>query len=230
MVYQILVIKMKNLTLVIPAKKEEGSLPIVLNEIKDYDCSIIVILEEADKSTIKAIEGFNCKKIFQKGKGYGNAIIEGINQVQTEYLCIFNADGSFDPKYLREMLDLCENRDYVYASRYLQGAGSDDDTIVTVIGNFFFTTLGKILFSLKLSDILYTYVLGKTKSFQSLNLKSNDFCLCVELPVKMKRMNALYTDTPSYERIRIHGVKKVREFSDGLKILFGMIKLFLKIK
>ena len=49
-------------------------------------------------------------------------------------------------------------------------------------------------------------------------------------PVKMKRMNAVYTDTPSHERIRIHGVKKVREFSDGLKILFGMIKLFLKIK
>ena len=72
--------------------------------------------------------------------------------------------------------------------------------------------------------------MGKTKSFQSLNLKSNDFCLCVEFPVKMKRMNALYADTPSRERLRIHGVKKVSEFSDGLRILFGMIKLFLKIK
>jgi len=221
---------MKNLTLVIPAKKEEGSLPIVLNEVKDFDCSIIIILEETDKTTIEAIKNFNCKKIYQKGRGYGNAIIEGINEVQTDYLCIFNADGSFDPKYLREMLDLCKNRDYVFASRYLKGAGSDDDTIVTVIGNFFFTTLGKILFSLKLSDILYTFILGKTKSFQSLNLKSNDFCLCVEIPVKMKRMNASYTDTPSHERIRIHGVKKVRQFSDGLKILFGMIKLFLKIE
>lgn len=221
---------MKNLTLVIPAKKEEGSLPIVLDEVKNYDCSIIVILEHTDKATIESIKNFNCKILFQKGRGYGNAIIEGINEVKTDYLCIFNADGSFDPKYLREMLSLCENRDYVYASRYLKGAGSDDDTIVTVIGNFLFTTLGKILFSLKLSDILYTYVLGKTKSFQSLNLKSNDFCLCVELPVKMKRMNAIYTDTPSHERIRIHGVKKVREFSDGLKILFGMIKLFFKIK
>jgi len=57
-----------------------------------------------------------------------------------------------------------------------------------------------------------------------------DYCLCVELPVKMKRMNAIYTDTPSHERERIHGIKKVREFSDGLKILFGMVKLFFKIK
>ena len=165
---------MKNLTLVIPAKKEEGSLPIVLNEVKDFDCSIIIILEETDKATIEAIKDFNCKKIYQKGRGYGNAIIEGINEVQTDYLCIFNADGSFDPKYLREMLDLCKNRDYVFASRYLKGAGSDDDTIVTKIGNFIFSTLGNLLFSVKLSDILFTYILGKTSSFRSLNLKCKD--------------------------------------------------------
>ena len=220
---------MESLTLVIPAKREEGSLPLVLNEIKDFNCSVIVILEESDLHTIEAIKGFNCKIIFQKGRGYGNAIIEGINAVKTEYLCIFNADGSFDPKYLNEMLELCKDRDYVFASRYLKGAGSDDDTIVTKIGNFIFSALGNILFSLKLSDILYTYILGKKESFQSLNLKSNDFCLCVEIPVKMKRMNAMYIETPSFERIRIHGIKKVKAFQDGFKILTHMIKLFLKI-
>jgi len=220
----------KNLTLVIPAKNEEISLPVVLNEIKNYDCSIIVVLEETDKATIEAIKDFDCKVIFQSGSGYGNAIIQGINNVQTNYLCIFNADGSFDPKYLDEMLKLCENQDYVFTSRYLREGKSDDDTILTQVGNFIFSTLGKILFSLKLSDILYTFILGKTKSFQSLNLTSNDFCLCVEIPIKVKRMNALYLDIPSYERKRIAGFKKVSEFRDGLKILFAMIKYFVKIK
>ena len=220
---------MENLTLVIPAKREEGSLPLVLKEIKNFNCTIIVVLEESDLLTIEAIKDLECKLIFQKGRGYGNAIIEGINEVETEYLCIFNADGSFDPKYLSEMLKLCENQDYVFASRYLKGAGSDDDTIVTKIGNFIFSTLGKILFSLKLSDILYTYILGKTESFKSLNLKSNDFCLCVEIPVKMKRKNARYLEIPSFERIRIHGIKKVKAFQDGLKILIYMIKLVFKV-
>lgn len=220
---------MKNLTLVIPAKREEGSLPLVLNEIKNFNCTIIVVLEERDLLTIEAIKDLECKLIFQKGRGYGNAIIEGINEVETEYLCIFNADGSFDPKYLSEMLKLCENQDYVFASRYLKGAGSDDDTIVTKIGNFIFSTLGKILFSLKLSDILYTYILGKTESFKSLNLKSNDFCLCIEIPVKMKRKNARYLEIPSFERIRIHGIKKVKAFQDGLKILVYMLKLAFKV-
>ena len=220
---------MESLTLVIPAKREEGSLPLVLNEIKDFNCAVIVILEESDLLTIEAIKGFNCKIIFQKGRGYGNAIIEGINAVKTEHLCIFNADGSFDPKYLKEMLELCKDRDYVFASRYLKGAGSDDDTIVTKVGNFIFSALGNILFSLRLSDILYTFILGKTKSFKLLNLESNDFCLCVEIPVKMKRMNAMYIETPSFERIRIHGLKKVKAFQDGFKILVYMVKLFLKV-
>jgi len=221
---------MKNLTLVIPAKKEERSLPIVLKEIKDYDCSIIVVLEESDKETIEAIKDFDCRVIFQNGFGYGNAIIQGINNVQTDYLCIFNADGSFDPKYLDSMLNLCDNQDYVFTSRYLREGRSDDDTILTKVGNFIFSTLGKILFSLKLSDILYTFILGKTKSFQSLNLESNDFCLCVEIPIKAKRMNALYLDIPSHERRRIAGFKKVSEFRDGLKILLAMIKYYLRFK
>ena len=221
---------MKNLTLVIPAKKEEASLPSVLREIKDFDCSIIIILEEQDKPTINAVKDFDCKIIFQNGVGYGNALIQGSNSVETEYLCIFNADGSFEPKYLNQMLNLCEKQDYVFGSRYLKEGESDDDTFLTKVGNFIFTAIGNIFFSLKLTDILFTFILGKTKSFQSLNLKSDDFCLCVEIPIKAKRMEALYSDTPSHERKRIGGSKKVNEFRDGFKILFGMIKFFFKIR
>ena len=219
---------MQELTLIIPAKYETESLPKVLEEIKDYNLNIIIILEATDKETINAAKNYNCKIIHQSGKGYGNALIEGINNVETEYLCIFNADGSFDPKYLKDMLNICSNNEeFVFSSRYLKGAGTEDDTIITAFGNFFFSLLGRILFSLKLSDILYTYILGKTNSFKSLKLKCNDFCLCVEIPINMKKISSSYIDFPSYERKRIAGKKKVNEFIDGLKILLYMIKRFL---
>ena len=221
---------MKNLTLIIPAKNEEESLPQVLNEIKNYDCNVIVILEASDIKTIDSIKNFKCKILYQTGRGYGNALIEGINNVTTEYLCIFNADGSFNPKYLNEMLNLCENnRDFIFASRYMSGGGSDDDTLLTKIGNFIFSTIGNIFFSLKLSDILYTFLLGKTESFKKLDLQSNDFCLCAEMPIKAKRLKMNIIDTPSYERKRIAGQKKVSEFKDGFKILTFMAKSFFKI-
>ena len=218
---------MKNLTLIIPAKDEAGSLPEVLRELKDFKCNIIIILEETDTQTIKSIENFKCRIVFQSGRGYGNALIQGMKNVETEYLCIFNADGSFDPSDLTKMLKLCEDdKDFIFASRYMKKGGSDDDTILTKIGNYIFSLIGNIFFSLKISDILYTYLLGKTESFKKLNLKSNDFCLCVEMPIKAKKMDMKMINTPSYERRRIAGKKKVNEFRDCFKILIYMVKSF----
>jgi glycosyltransferase involved in cell wall biosynthesis len=221
---------MNNLTLIIPAKQEAESLPIVLQEIEQIECKKIVILEESDKETINSINNFDCEIIFQNNKGYGDALIKGIENVKTEYLCIYNADGSFDPKYLSKKLEMCKKNDYIFSSRYLREGGSEDDTIITKIGNFLFSLTGNIFFSLNLSDILYTYILGKTNSFKSLNLESKDFCLCVEIPIKAKRMKASYVDLPSFERKRFAGSKKVNEFRDGLTILIYMLKLFIRIK
>jgi cellulose synthase/poly-beta-1,6-N-acetylglucosamine synthase-like glycosyltransferase len=219
----------KNLTLIIPAKHEGDCLPEVLEEIKDYDCKTIVVLEKTDIETINATKNYNLEMVYQSREGYGDALIEGINNVKTDYLCIFNADGSFDPKYLREMLDACKNNlDFVFASRYMRNGGSDDDTIITKLGNFIFTKIGNIFFSINISDILYTFLLGKTDSFKKLNLTSKDFCLCVEMPIKAKRKGMNFTDIASYERKRIAGFKKVNEFRDGFKILFYMIKSFIK--
>ena len=61
---------MKNLTLVIPAKQEKESLPKVLNELKKYKVKKIVVLEKKDIDTIKSIQNFNCKILFQKNNGY----------------------------------------------------------------------------------------------------------------------------------------------------------------
>lgn len=221
---------MNDLTLIIPAKLEAESLPKVLDEIKDLECKKKVILESSDKETIEAIQKFDCEIVYQKNKGYGDALISGINSVETNYLCIFNADGSFDPKYLRSMLLKCENFEFVFASRYLREGGSEDDTFLTKFGNFFFSFLGNLLFSLSLSDILYTFIIGKTKSFKSLNLKSRDFCLCVEIPINAKKQKKIYCDVPSQERKRIAGFKKVKEFRDGFKILFYLLKRFIGLK
>ena len=56
---------MNNLTLIIPAKQEAESLPIVLSEIEQIACKKIVILEESDKETINSINDFNCEIIFK---------------------------------------------------------------------------------------------------------------------------------------------------------------------
>jgi glycosyltransferase involved in cell wall biosynthesis len=221
---------MKDLTLVIPAKNEPESLPYVLMELEKLDLNFLVVLEKTDYITINAIDKFKSKIIFQTNKGYGDAILLGIENVKTEYFSIFNADGSFNPHELNEMYKKMKNSslDLLFASRYKKDSSSEDDTLITLIGNKIFTLIGKILFSLPISDILYTFVVGKTNEVKKINLKQKDFTLCVELPIKAKKNKLKISDISSNEKSRIGGTKKVNEFKDGFLILIYMIKLFFK--
>ncbi len=223
---------MKDLTLIIPAKKEKESLPKVLNELKEYNLKIMIILEKSDLETINSISKYDCEIIYQKNNGYGDALIQGINTVESKYFCIFNADGSFDPKELQQMYDRVDSQNYdlIFGSRYEKNAGSEDDTLVTLIGNYIFTKLGRIFFNLDITDILYTYVLGLTKNIKKIKLERKDFSFCVELPIKAEINHLKIGSINSMERKRIAGRKKVNAIKDGFLILKYMILIFFKKK
>ncbi len=218
---------MKNLTLLIPVKREKESLKKFLKILDKFNYKKILIIDKYDHSNYNFLKKFNNIKYSKsKNKGYGAALIEGINKIKTKYFCIINADGSMDPKEIKYMMNLTNKNSFIFGSRYLKNAGSDDDTIITYLGNKFFSLIGNLFFNLKISDILYTYIIGNTKFTKSLNLKSEDFRICVELPIKVHRKGYNYTDFACYELKRIGGKKKVNAFKDGFLILSKMISMF----
>ncbi len=221
---------MNDLTLIIPAKHESESLPKVLDELQKYNYKTNIILHHTDVSTIKALKDYNIDIIYQKNLGYGDALIQGIKSCKTKYFCIFNADGSFKPSEIKDMYNSLQSRklDFIFASRYQEKSGSEDDTIITLIGNYIFTYIGKIFFKLYITDILYTFVIGKTKEALMLNLVKKDFSFCIELPIKASKMKMKLGSIGSYERKRIGGKKKVSPFKDGFLILTHMAKLFFR--
>ena len=221
---------MNDLTLIIPAKNESESLPEVISELEKFNLNLNVVLHESDIDTIKSIEKSNVKIVYQKNFGYGDALIEGIKNCKTEYFCIFNADGSFRPEEIEAMKKSIDqnNLDFVFGSRYQSNSGSEDDTMVTLVGNYFFTFLGNLMFRLNITDILYTFVLGKTELAKKLDLSQKDFTICVELPIKAKKNDMRIGSSSCYERKRIAGKKKVKAFKDGLLILIHMFRLYFK--
>ena len=219
---------MNELTLLIPAKNEAESLPIVLDELKKYNYKIDIILHVTDLDTIQAIKEYDVNIIYQENSGYGDALIQGIKQCKTKYFCIFNADGSFNPSEINQMFKTLQSKklDFIFASRYQTNSGSEDDTIITLVGNYIFTYIGKIFFKLTISDILYTFIVGKTEQANMLDLTQKNSSFCVELPIKAKKMKMQLGSINSYERKRIAGKKKVNAFKDGFLILKHMIRLF----
>ncbi len=219
---------MNNLTLLIPVKNEKESLGIFFKKLENLSYKKLVVVDKNDKTNYQKLikKSKNVKIYVSKKTGYGSALIEGINQITSKYFCIINADGSMDPNDIKRMMKLTKSNSFIFGSRYLSNAGSEDDSIITLIGNKVFSKIGNIFFGLKISDILYTFVLGDTKCAKRLNLKSSDFRICVELPIKAHRESLNYTDINCYESKRIGGKKKVNAFKDGFLILLKMINLF----
>ena len=221
---------MHDLTLIIPAKNEKESLPHVLKDLKTINCNITVSLKNTDIETINSITNYDVKIYYQSGDGYGNSLREAIESCDTKYFCVFNADGSFEKNDLIKMYNSIKKYDFVFTTRYEKPGGSEDDTIVTYLGNKIFSMMGNVLFSLKISDILYTYLMGRTESYKKLNIQSNDFKFCVELPIKMVIKNMTYDCIPSFEKKRIAGKKKVNSLIDGFHILIEILRLFILYK
>ena len=219
----------KKLSLIIPSKNEVESLGAVLEEIKNnkFIDEIIVIVDNENDNSIPIIKNYNCKLIVQEKKGYGAAIIEGFRVAKNKFGCIYNADYSFDPTYFSKLTELTKEYDFIFGSRYKGSGGSEDDTIVTFIGNKIFTFITRYILRIKLSDILFTYVVCNVEKFNILKLKNNDFKFCIELPVKVKKNNFTYTDLEMFERKRFDGKKKVNVIKDGFLISLEIIKSFI---
>ena len=219
---------MRDLTLLIPTKNEMESLPKFLQELETYNCKKLLVVDNKDKNTYDIKKFNNIEILAQLNSGYGNALIEGINKINTKYFCIINADGSMNPAELDAMYQKCKFYNFIFGTRYGKDCSTEDDTFVTMIGNYFFSLIGKIFFNLKINDILYTYILGETDFAKSLRLSYKDFRICVEIPIKIEKNKFSYSANNSNERKRIGGKKKVNAIKDGLLILSSMLNLFFK--
>lgn len=226
---------MNDLTLIIPAKNEIESIDKVLEEIIHFDrnLKIIIVVDNLNDNTFQSkyynnnhLDNLNF--IVSKYPSYSGAVRYGVEKSNTKFCCIFNADGSFLPSSLNDMYKQMLAYDFVYCSRYKKNGSSDDDTTLTYVGNKIFTLMGKLLFNVRISDILYSYVMFDRDKFISLGLKSKKFNLALELPIKNAIEKSKYTDIASHERKRFSGEKKVKEFQDGFQLLLFMIIIRIK--
>ena len=87
------------LTLVIPAKEEVGCLYKVLEELRNFNFHKIIVIP-SNASLPKNWTFQNIKILNQSKIGYGNALLEGIKNVKTEFFCILIGNSTQKQKSL----------------------------------------------------------------------------------------------------------------------------------
>lgn len=216
----------KKVTVVLPTLNEIDCIKDVLEELKQTTVDEILIVDgHSSDGTPELVGELGFEVLTQKGKGYGDAILEGVRHSQGDVIIPMDADGSYDPKGIPSLLQCIEDGyDVAFASRYMPESGSQDDTAIRYIGNMFFTFLLNKIHRVNLSDSLFLYTAAKREVYESLDLKSPGFEYCLEFPIKVHRAGFKYKEIPSIERKRFGGKTKVNAFFHGIRILWYTLK------
>ena len=90
--------------------------------------------------------------------GVRQAYIDTYKHVRGDVIVTFSPDGNSLPELLSDLINkMKEGYDMVIVSRYKDGAKSDDDTVLSGIGNYVFTKITNILFGFPYTDAMVIY-------------------------------------------------------------------------
>ena len=209
----------KRISLVIPALDEAENLPSILKQIPEYVDEIIIVDGYSEDKTVEIAKEYGCKVYFDN-VGKGSALIKGVKNSTGEYIVMMDADLSHRLQEFNLFLEKLESGyDICMGSRFIQGGGTDDITILRRMGNKFFVWAVNILFDASYSDICYGYRSFKKEAFEKLNLKSKGFSIEIEMSIKTIKNNLKAIEIPSFEKKRKYGKGKLKPFPDGWKIM-----------
>lgn len=217
---------MHKASIVIPCLNEVGSIEAVLNDIpKDIVEEVLVADGGSTDGTVDLVTKLGYRIVTQEKKGFGAAIMAGIQASRGDVVIVLNADGSQEVKDVKKLLDkIDEGYDLVMASRYLPGGGSEDDTFLHYIGNKMFTFLCNKLHKVGVSDILYFFLAIRKDVFKKIKPDCPHVGFCVELPIKTRKAGFRVGDVASFEKKRTAGKAKVNAIPAGFKILLSIFK------
>ena len=172
----------------------------------------------------------------QKKHGFRHAYIEALEQVSSDYVIAFSPDGNSIPEKIPELRKKAEQGyDVVICSRYLDGAKSFDDDVVTAFGNWFFTKTINWFHGGKYTDAMVMYRAVNRKIFSELELDLDcsfqiperifrtRICLMPLLSIRAARKNLRIAEIPGDEPERIGGERKLKIVKWGLAYCFQII-------
>ncbi len=130
-------------TLLVMTLNEIEGMRQVMPRVNRAWCDQILVLDGGSTDgTIEWAQGQGYEVYVQQQPGFRNAYREVWPRIRGEVVIYFTPDGNSIPEKIPDLLEKMKaGYDLVIASRYLPGAGSEDDDGVTAFGNWLFRTL-----------------------------------------------------------------------------------------
>lgn len=233
--------KIKRLSIIIPAYNEENTIETVLERIQQLELpyaiskEVIVINDCSNDGTKERIDAFayiqnkEHFKVFHQevNRGKGAAIHKGIELASGDYTVIQDADLELNPNDINLLISKCFESDaqVIYGSRFLVDQHSNTKYMWHIVGNGFLTKFSNLFTRFGLTDMMTCYKLVPTKYFHAMQLKEKRFGFEPETTIKLSKIKGVnIVECPiSYQARDREDGKKIN-WKDGVRVIFCILK------
>lgn len=222
-----LISSIPRVSVVIPTLNEADNLRHVLPRIPSWVHEVILVDGQSTDDTIAVARNLlpDIRVVMQEGRGKGNALRGGFAAATGDIIVTIDADGSMDPGEISTFVSaLLAGADYVKGSRFLQGGGTADMSVTRFLGNWVFTTLVRILFGGRYSDLCYGYNAFWSSAVPKIRLDADGFEIETLMNVNALIAKLKVAEVPSFEAERVNGTSRLRALPDGWRVLKTILK------
>ncbi len=230
------------LSVVIPARDEEGSIEETLNAIAgtlDRERIPFELLVVNDGSTDRtAAKVDECTErypgirlVTNNGRhGFGMAVRAGLSHATGEAIAVMMADGSDSPEDLVQYYrKVQEGYDCAFGSRFIQGSKIIDYPVHKLAINRLANWFIRMLFRLRYNDITNAFKCYRREAIDGMQpLISPHFNLTVEMPLKAVVRGYSFAVVPISWTNRKSGISKLKIKEMGSRYLFIVLHVWLE--
>jgi glycosyltransferase involved in cell wall biosynthesis len=229
---------MNHIKVIIPAYNEEKAIGNVIKEIPNIVSEIIVISNNSTDNTIEVAKNAGATVLSETRKGYGYACLKGMEYIanlaeKPDIIVFLDGDYSDYPEELIKLITPIQNDniDFVIGARVASLREKNSMTPQQVFGNWLATTLMKVFFGAKFTD-LGPFRAIKYDKLLALNMEDKTYGWTVEMQLKVLKQKMSYKEIPVRYKNRI-GVSKVSgtikgTIMAGVKIIGWIFKYTFK--
>lgn len=209
-------------SVVIPAMNEAENLPYVFKTLPDWIHEVVLVDGNSTDDTVRVARDLcpSVKVVQQLGKGKGDALITGFAACTGEIIVMVDADGSADGgEILRYVSALVGGADFAKGSRFANGGGTDDMTLIRKLGNRVLCSIVNHKFGARYTDLCYGYNAFWKRCLDEIALDCAGFEVETLMNIRVVKAGLRVQEIPSHEFVRIHGTSNLRAVRDGLRVL-----------
>lgn len=229
---------MFRIIVIIPAYNEEGSIGKVVKDIPSIVDEIIVVNNSSTDDTATVAQTAGATVLAESRMGYGYACLKGMEYVahkiiKPDIIVFLDGDYSDFPEELEKLIApiFDDDMDFVIGTRIKKLRAPGSMTVQQVFGNWLATSLMKIIYSSKFTD-LGPFRAIKYDKLLKLQMADKTYGWTVEMQLKVLKQKMSYIEIPVMYRNRI-GVSKVSgtlkgTVMAGIKIIGWIFKYSFK--